>query len=172
MFSTVKVVARALGLVGLVSFDFMLAKGLTYLLDVNPRPSATLDIFDDAAGSLFRAHITACSGDGFEFASPPQTRTRAAAILYADQGPLTIKSLAWPNWTADRPQPGTHIARTRPIASVFGEGEDAADAEVICRQRLDELAYMLYGRARDRERINATAYRARSERFSASGQTR
>jgi hypothetical protein len=55
---------------------------------------------------------------------------------------------------------------------VFGEGADATAAELKCRQRLDELAHMLYGRPRNRERINAKVYRARSERLSASGQTR
>ncbi|MGI9403806.1 MAG: ATP-grasp domain-containing protein [Hyphomicrobium sp.] len=172
MISAVEVVARALGLVGLVSFDFMLAEGLTYLLDVNPRPSATLDIFDDAAGSLIRAQIAACAGDRVELPSPPETGARAAAILYADPSPLMVEPLVWPNWVADRPRPGTRIPRARPIATVFGEGADAAGAELKCRQRLDELAHMLYGRAPDRERINAKAFRARSERFSASGQTR
>jgi len=172
MISAVEAVVRALKLVGLLSLDFMLTDGVTYLLDVNPRPGATLDIFDDADGSLFCAHIAACAGDKVALPCQPVPGARAAAILYADQSALTAPRLAWPNWVADRPQPGTRIPHARPIATVFGEGADAAAAELKCRQRLDELAHMLYGRARDRERINAKGHRARSERFRASSQTR
>lgn len=172
MISAVETVSHALGLVGLVSFDFMLADGVSYLLDVNPRPSATLDIFDDANGNLFLAHMAACTGESITLPTPPTPGSRAAAILYADQGPLTVNRLAWPNWVADRPRPGTRIPRARPIATVFGDGADATGAELKCRQRLDELAHMLYGRPRNRERINAKVYRARSERFSTSGHTR
>lgn len=172
MIANVTTVARALGLIGLLSFDFMLAGDTTYLLDVNPRPSATLDIFDDEAGSLFRAHIAACAGEKANLISQRAQGARAAAILYADESPLTVNPFVWPNWVADRPRTGTRIPQAFPIATVFGEGTDAADAELKCRERLDELSHMLYGRARDRERINAKAYRAISERFSASGQTR
>ncbi len=172
MISAVEAVSRALELVGLVSFDFVLADGVTYLIEVNPRPGATLDIFDDAAESLLRAHIAACRGEPVVPPSQPALHARAAAILYADEGSLTVNPLEWPSWVADRPQPGTQIPHAQPIATVFGEGADAKGAEQKCRQRLDELAQMLYGRARDRERINAKAYRARSERFSAGGQTR
>ncbi len=172
MYAAVEAVSRALGLVGLVSFDFILADGVTYLLDVNPRPSATLDIFDDASGALFLAHIAACAGENAALPAAPVAGARAAAILYADQGPLTINRLSWPSWVADRPRPGTRIPSARPIATAFGAGPTAAEAELKCRQRLDELAHMLYGRARDRERINAKVCRTRSERFSASGQSR
>ena len=172
MISAVEAVSRALGLVGLVSFDFMLADGVTYLIDVNPRPGATIDIFDDTAGNLLRAHIAACTGKPVVPPTRPASGARAAAILYADQAPLTVPLSSWPDWVADQPRPGTHIRHAQPIATVFGDGANANDAEQKCRQRLDELSQMLYGRARDRERNNAKAYRARSERFSASGQTR
>ncbi|MEI9901306.1 MAG: ATP-grasp domain-containing protein [Hyphomicrobium sp.] len=88
----------ALGLIGLVSFDFLIAGDTPYLLEVNPRPSATLDVFDDAAGTLFKAHLAACAG-----AAPPLPAAdgaRAAVILYADEGPLLVQPIAWPPWTA------------------------------------------------------------------------
>ena len=48
MRTAVERVCAALGLVGLVAFDFLLAGDTPHLLEVNPRPSATLDVFDDA----------------------------------------------------------------------------------------------------------------------------
>jgi predicted ATP-grasp superfamily ATP-dependent carboligase len=163
-------VSAALGLVGLVSFDFLLEGGVPHLLEVNPRPGATLDIFDDAEGALFRAHVAACQAR--EFALPPPRGARAAAVLYADGGALTPVAFPWPQWTADRPRPGTRIPRHRPVATVLARGETALEAEQNCRWRLEELALMLYGRAGDTERNNAKTYRSRPERVGTSGQAR
>ncbi len=164
-------VCKAIGLVGLVAFDFILVGTTTYLLEVNPRPSATLDIFDDAAGSLFRAHLAACTGDTPEL--PAQEGARAAAILYADAGALDIGDTPFPKWTADRPPPGSRIPRYRPIATVLAAGETPEEALVACRGHLDELDKMLYAQAPNRERsTNAEVQRPGTERLSARGQAR
>ncbi len=162
----------ALHLVGLVSFDFLLAGNVPYLLEVNPRPGATLDVFDDQSGSLFAAHVAACRGEPFALAPLPTSGAKAAGILYADRGPLISAVPEWPSWTADRPMPGTRIPHHRPVATVLASGETAAAAEHNCRRRLDELALMLYGRATDTERQNAKTYRSRPERIGASSQAR
>jgi predicted ATP-grasp superfamily ATP-dependent carboligase len=165
---------RALGLAGLVSFDFLVNGEDPFLLEVNPRPGATLDVFDDGKGSLFAAHIAACLGqnavDSLRTERTPGAR--AAGVLYAQDRPFTVSSLAWPDWAADRPNPGTTIPRYRPIASVQAEGETALAAQANCRQRLDELAHMLYGRATDTEHNDAKIRRPRTERFGTSGQAR
>ena len=164
MLGAVETVCGAVGLVGLVSFDFILAGSTAYLLEANPRPSATIDVFDDAEGTLFRAHLAACRGQKVNL--PAHKAARAAAILYADAGPLTLGAPDWPAWSADRGRPGTCIPRHRPIATVFGSGETAEQARLSCCQRLDELAQMLYGRAQDRERNNnAEIHRPRPQRI-------
>ena len=57
-------VARAVNLVGLVSYDLVITDQTPALLEVNPRPGAALDIFDDENGTLFAAHLAAvCSQD-------------------------------------------------------------------------------------------------------------
>jgi uncharacterized protein len=168
-------VSAALGLVGLVSFDFLLNGEEPFLLEVNPRPGATLDIFDDDSGSLFKSHIAACLSPepGPESALPaPMPGARAAGVLYAGDDPFIAPPLAWPEWTADRPCPGTRVPRYRPVATVQAAGGTAAVAESNCRQRLEELAHMLYGRAGDTEHNDAKIRRPRSERFGASGQAR
>jgi predicted ATP-grasp superfamily ATP-dependent carboligase len=161
----------ALALVGLVSFDFILAGEMFFLLDVNPRPSATLDIFDDENGSLFRAHLDACSGREPRL---PQTKgARAAAILYAERGPLRVGAVAWPEWTADRPAPGSRIPRYRPIATVFAQDATPEAALRSVRQRLDELGEMLYAQAPNRELTNnAEDQRSGPERLGARRQAR
>jgi predicted ATP-grasp superfamily ATP-dependent carboligase len=164
-------VCAALGLVGLVAFDFLLVGDAPILIEVNPRPGATLDVFDDAGGALFRAHIDACGGKIAALPTPPGAR--AAAILYADPGPLPIDAVRWPEWTADRPPPGTRVPRYRPIATVFAAAETPEATFESCRRRLDELAEMLYAQAPNRERNdNAEVQRPRPERLRARSEAR
>src|SRR5690606_5145057 len=137
-----------------------------FLLEVNPRPGATLDIFDDAAGTLFAAHLAA--SEGATFPRPTPEGGRAAAILYADAGPLKVPPLVWPQWVADRPAAGSRIPRYRPIATVLAAGADAGSAFQCSRNRLDELGRMLYAQAPNRERYdNGEIQRPRPERFGA-----
>jgi predicted ATP-grasp superfamily ATP-dependent carboligase len=162
---------HALGLVGLVSFDFLVAGDTPYLLEVNPRPGATIDVFDDEAGTLFKAHVAACIGATIPL--PVAEGARAAAVLYADPGTLHVGAIDWPDWTADRPAPGTRIPRYRPIATVFASAPTPDAALGNCRQRLDELGDMLYAQARNRERNdNAEVQRPGPERLGARSQAR
>lgn len=171
MRGTAKAVCAALGLVGLVAFDFIVTGDAPSLIEVNPRPGATLDVFDDADGALFRAHLDACSGTAPRLAA--RAGARAAAILYADPGSVTIGAVRWPDWTADRPRPGTRVPRHRPIATVFAAADTAETAFESCRRRLDELAEMLYAQAPTRERNdNAEVQRPRPERFRARSEAR
>ena len=131
--------------VGLISFDFLVQDGKAYLLEINPRPGATLDIFDDIRGNLFRAHVEAGLGrELWQERDLPTAQSRASAILYADQGPLTAGDIDWPDWTADRPAPGTPIPAETPIATVFADGVNADEAERLARDRLSTLADLVY----------------------------
>ena len=140
-------VAEALELKGLVSFDYLVRDGEPSLLEVNPRPGATVDVFDDAAGTLFKAHIEAARGGdpAALLASdwhPPVAR--AAAFLYADRGPLTAGPVDWPEWAADRPRPGSTIGAGQPLATATAEGDDIDAVQVACAERLGMLETLLY----------------------------
>ncbi len=139
---------RELGLRGLVSFDFLIADGEPSLLEVNPRPGATLDVFDDEAGSLFAAHVTAALGGdaaGLLMRSWRPREARAAALLYADRGSLGVQAgAAWPDWAADRAAPGTRIQRHQPLATVLADANTSDAAVRLCRERLGILEDMLY----------------------------
>ena len=139
-----------------MSFDFLVESGEAFLIEINPRPGATLDIFDDAMGTLFSAHIEGFSKDGDPAAilaaqwAPPLAC--AAAYLYADRGTIEITDVVWPDWVRDRPRTGAKIARHQPIATVIAEGETTEGAEARCREHLRNLEDMLYGKAAGKER--------------------
>lgn len=143
---TMLTLCETLQLTGLVSFDFVLHGGEALLVDVNPRPGATLDVLDDAAGTLFKAHLAAVAGedpiDVLQSGWAPATV--AAAYLYADRGPLTVPAIDWPEWTADRPAPGAVIDHHLPLATVLAEAASPDAAEALCRERLSALEQMLY----------------------------
>jgi predicted ATP-grasp superfamily ATP-dependent carboligase len=145
-------VSEALSLKGIVSFDYLVEDGNPLLLEVNPRPGATLDVFDDAAGTVFKAHVEAARGGdpAALLASewhPPVAR--AAAFLYADRGPLSVVPVDWPTWAADRPRPGSAIGAGQPLATVIAEGISVAEVEAACRERLGTLETLLYDTANE-----------------------
>ena len=134
-----------LGLTGVVSFDFAVTREGPYLLEINPRPGATLDIFDDAKGNLFRAHVEATrTKELWQTRLSPAAPSLATAIFYADKGPLSIGRVRWPGWASDLPVKGSEIAAGQPIATVAGFGQSHAEAERLCRQRLSSLEDLLY----------------------------
>lgn len=140
-------VSEALALRGIVSFDYLVNDGEPSLLEVNPRPGATLDVFDDAAGTLFKTHVEASlGGDPAALLAsgwhPPVAR--AAAFLYADRGSLTARALDWPEWAADRPRPGSPIGAGQPLATVIAEGDDIDAVQATCVERLGMLETLLY----------------------------
>ena len=125
--------AEALDLRGLASADFLEESGRLWLLEINPRPGATLDVFDDASDPLMRRHIGATKGD----AAPSRSNRdiKAAAVVYARED-VVIARPEWPLWVADRPGPGACVPEGAPLCTVFARGESLE----IVRARLDERA--------------------------------
>ena len=146
MLSAVDRLARAFDLKGLVSFDFIVDGDRPYLLEINPRPGATLDVFDDDQGTLFKGHIEASRGEPLDRRGGDLTHARAAAILHADRGPLTLGNYDWPDWSADRGAVGTLVPEGAPLATVFGEADTPDAAVALARTRLATLESLLYER--------------------------
>jgi uncharacterized protein len=147
LIDTAMAISRHFNLVGLVSFDFIVNETEASLIDINPRPGATLDIFEDGNGTLFKAHVAAATGANpaailqSEWQPPV---ARAMAYLYANRGPLTLPSITWPDWAHDRGAPGTRIMTAAPIATVTAEANTPDEAERLCGERLGLLQSMLY----------------------------
>jgi len=141
-------VGTALGLVGMASFDFIVANGQPHLLEVNSRPGASLDVLDDAHGRLFAGHIAACLGTPMPAAVRSTRPARAMAILHADRGPLTLGDIPWPDWSADRGTPGTFVPRGAPLATAFADAPTADEAQRLAAVRLAELEDLIYEHAK------------------------
>jgi predicted ATP-grasp superfamily ATP-dependent carboligase len=75
-----------LGLVGLFGIDFVLAAdGRAWILEVNPRYTASVEVVERASGvGVMAWHVAAVSGDGSALASaasPPPSRRRGAGTI-------------------------------------------------------------------------------------------
>jgi len=132
--SAIDRLVAATSLVGLNSADFYVDGERFWLLDINPRPGATLDIFEPPEGSLFALHMAACAGN---LAAAPRypAGAKAAAIVYAEDDVASIPNVDWPDWTADRPQPGIAVKTGEPLCTVYADDDVAAGAKALADER-------------------------------------
>jgi predicted ATP-grasp superfamily ATP-dependent carboligase len=126
------------GLRGLNSADFLVREDGFDVLEVNPRPGATLDIFTDADGALFRMHLDACEGV-LPTAMPVWPQAAAAAFVYARADIVLPPVFPWPVWTADRQAPGSVVPKGAPLCTVLAEAADAEAAEDLVRLRAADI---------------------------------
>lgn len=135
-------VAEATQLVGLNSVDFLVAGDSFHLIEINPRPGATLDIFADREGRLFSAHLEACSGalPQLPFVFPSGA---AAAIFYAPFDIVAMPQLDWPAWCHDRQKPGTRLHKGDPVCTVTVEADAPAAARALLTERLASFLQFL-----------------------------
>jgi len=146
------VLCSAFRLVGLFGVDYIQHDEEPWLVEINPRYTASVEIFELATHrTLLIEHLRACGMDLVESNPPgkPQAFTTRApvvgkAILYAQRNlvapeieiedPRCRDPFAVPA-IADVPWPGSAIAAGEPIMTMFTQGEDIRE----CEDRLDEL---------------------------------
>jgi predicted ATP-grasp superfamily ATP-dependent carboligase len=123
-------------LVGLNSLDFLASDRGYWLLEVNPRPGATLDIFEPESRqeeSLFALHVAACNGRVGP--TPRLAGAVASQIVYSDCEIVASPDLAWPAWARDRQSVGSRVAKDAPFCTVVAGGATAVDARRTLTER-------------------------------------
>lgn len=154
--------ARTYRLRGLFGIDFVCSGHELWLMEVNPRYTATVELFEHAFGSsLIKAHWQAC--DNTVGSTPPHSafpvrvdRLIAKTILYAERNhvfPAAIQqfgttpqadSPALPR-IADIPAPGTRIPTGHPICTLFAAGETEGACLRTLRRRTHDMWRLLTG---------------------------
>lgn len=130
--------ANRAGLVGLCSADFVDGPDGLHLIEINPRPGATLDIFDSEHTPLLTQHLHAVRGREPEL--PAYRGTTASVIAYASHSIANFPALDWPPFTADHQMPGTTLNAGDPVCTVFARAPSAAAAERAAKARVIELS--------------------------------
>lgn len=139
----------AFGLVGLNSLDAIVHKTSTgveqvYVLEINPRLSATVDLYRAGDTALFCRHMQACLSKQLtcdidsQFQDATRASSNAHAIVYADIDVVLMAGMVWPSWVTDSPtQINTplRILAGEPVCSVraFASTAEAAKKEALTR---------------------------------------
>jgi predicted ATP-grasp superfamily ATP-dependent carboligase len=133
------------GLRGLNSADFLVRPDGFELLEINPRPGATLDIFDRPGDGqrgegqhLLALHLAACEGQ-LPATWWPVPGASACAVLYAPRDLAVPQALRWPDWAADLPDGGSAIPAGAPICTVLAEGIEVDAARRLVEQRSRQI---------------------------------
>ncbi len=136
-------ITRAFGIVGLASADFVVSDDVAWFIEVNPRPGATLDLFDRDEDPLLTRHVEACEGR----MTTPAVRTgcRAAEIIYAKDDIVCPPRTEWPDWIADRPAGGAKIAAGEPLCTVIAAAPDAQGARRLVAARAQNISAIVEG---------------------------
>jgi len=162
------------GLVGCNSFDFVLDGEQTWALEVNPRPSATIGLYDeDWPQGLFDAHVQACRG---KMPEPGAARaggvTRAHAIVYAvaqlqveaNGGPNCAPNSRFPAWCSDLPRAGTQVAAGAPVCTVHASAPNETLSLRQLARRKRQVERMLWQREGIEDERNDLAAEREPER--------
>jgi len=122
----------SLGLRGLVGIDFLrTAEGLS-VLEVNPRYTASVELY-------VAEHIGSFAGSAIEAVGAPRSvrKIHGKAILYSARDFEVPADHPWrPPVCADIPRVGSTLLTGQPVVTLFA----SADTESECRERLKELA--------------------------------
>lgn len=138
-----KKITLAFGLLGLNSLDAIVAKNIAYILEINPRLSATVALY--AESNLLQQHILACLGQSPSIAMSVKEAS-AHAIVYAPTDLKIITGLAWPSWVVDIPdttKKNTVIKEGEPVCMVVAQSEDAESAKQLVQTRVKLIQKLL-----------------------------
>lgn len=127
---------------GLNSLDAVLENNIVYILEINPRLSATFDLYDE---DLFNRHLCANNPELKKTQNSASDKTadaKAHAIIYAEEDRVFRYSFEWPEWATDIPSIHTEsitIKSGEPICTVLASAKDAETAKLLVMSRVKIL---------------------------------
>lgn len=133
--------AAAAGLVGLVGLDLVVDGEDWWLIEVNPRPTAALDVLDRGTPPLLALHLSACAGGAPPSWTAPATAA-ATALVLAPHDAVAAEA-AWPAWVSDRPAAGAPLMAGAPVCTVRAEADDGPLEAVLAERARRALGLAL-----------------------------
>ena len=137
----IALIASEFDLIGLNSADFLVSDDAVWLLETNPRPGATLDVFESNEAPLFARHIAAC--EGCLTPASRSTTFKAAEIVYAPHDIVVRRQGNWPDWAVDRSSPGTLVAAGDPLCTTLGVGATVDLAHACASERARRIVALV-----------------------------
>jgi methenyltetrahydromethanopterin cyclohydrolase len=136
-----KQLVQVFALKGLNSLDFIHAEDCSYVLEINPRPSASMQLYDD---NLLTRHVGATVGaTSVARLIGADRRLKSASqmgyqIVYADRDLLIPEQFIWPDWCQDLPKSGNICHTGQPICSIIAHQNEfqSVEEQLLARQQL------------------------------------
>jgi len=133
-----------LALCGVNSIDFILNDDGIFVIDLNPRPTATLELYEHlVADGWVGHHIRACLGELPTWPIVGSAVCHGHQIVYASRTVEITDDLRWPEWVKDRPLPRARVFEGQPLCSLFAQGAGADEVEHRLAQRREEILQMV-----------------------------
>ncbi len=139
IFDWLSCLVPGLGLKGVNGLDFMIQSDGCYLLEINPRPPASLSLYG-RQGWLW--HQAGCSQREWPD-TDPIIHFDGLRIVYAPQDVLIPQELVWPKEANDIPRSGVLIRKGQPICSIMSH--QLTEAQVLDDlDRLEQSIFQLF----------------------------
>lgn len=141
-------------LLGLFGVDFIFDGERVWIVEVNPRPTAAVEVVERTTDiNLLARHLTEFGINVNANACDP-IPAAGKVVLYAKHPLAVLPELSAkllnestshdPPKLADIPHSGTEIARGAPVLTVLADGQDLKDVEATLRRRVAALEAELY----------------------------
>lgn len=105
------------GLRGLNSLDFIVDAEALWVLEINPRIPASMQLYGE---DLMRRHIAACAGE-LQVMPPFAGRYCAYQVVYAPDDVVIPENFCWPSECVDLPEAGVICRKGQPICSIIAD---------------------------------------------------
>ncbi|MEE9344121.1 MAG: hypothetical protein V3U88_00780, partial [Methylococcales bacterium] len=140
------------GLQGLNNMDCLNVDGNIVVLEINPRPSASVALYDlDYTHGLLAEHIKCFNRDKWN--DPlPQSQFRGSWVVYASTDLRISKKLNWPLWVSDRPVIHNEFNDGDPVCTLQASAASVAQLKLQLMQRCTEISDLLLDSSVRRER--------------------
>jgi predicted ATP-grasp superfamily ATP-dependent carboligase len=147
--------ASRFNLAGLFNVDFVRTEQAIWVIEVNPRYSASIEVLEQAGRfQSIQLHLQACSSASLVMGEPHGTEGFAGkAIVYAPQDAIVPPALddlvrqwnvtgPWPG-LADIPCVGEKLVRSQPVVTVLAAGSSMEAVEQELRLRVARVEQLL-----------------------------
>jgi predicted ATP-grasp superfamily ATP-dependent carboligase len=133
---------------GLNGIDFLLHEERWSVLELNPRPTATVELYDaDYPRGLVEWHLRASDGELPDVAAAGPSR--AAMVIHAPRAWTVPDGFRFPVWCADLPDAGLSLREGDPTCTVHAEAESPGVARALVLERQDHLVRLIDDLPRD-----------------------
>lgn len=129
------------GLQGLASLDYLLDGSTVRILECNPRPSASMALYEGAAElPLVQAHVQACLRGHLPGATCPPGLVRGTHLVFAHRAARldgdALAGLHGSGWCHDLAVAPLHIGRHEPVCTVTAQAQDEAEVRRMLAVRV------------------------------------